>query len=116
MLFGIGIAVNYLTILAGRHLLGNVSSIAGSTPLFSDIFATIVLLLNTLFAVVIAIAYASSTLLAFAFITAYCIPFIVGSETSSILLLSLYTTLITLAIAGINFVFTTQQTQIHLTR
>ena len=116
VLFGIGIAVNYLTILAGRHLLGNVSSIAGSIPLFSDIFATIVLLLNTLFAVVIAIAYASSTLLAFAFITAYCIPFIVGSETSSILLLSLYTTLITLAIAGINFVFTTQQTQFHLTR
>lgn len=96
VLFGIGIAVNYLTILFGRHM------ITGSTALISDGFATFALLLNTGFAITLALVYRSRVLLGFAFIFAYATPFLVGSEKSSILLLSIYTTIITLAISIIN--------------
>lgn len=96
VLFGIGIAVNYLTILFGRHL------ITGSDAFISDGFATFALLLNTGLAIVLALVYRSRVLLGFAFIFAYATPFLVGSDKSSILLLSIYTTIITLAISIIN--------------
>lgn len=99
VLFGIGIAVNYLTILSGRHLLAN--SI-GSDPLFSDTFATIALLMNTWLAIVLSLVYRSRVLLGFAFIFAYATPFLVGSKESSVFLLSIYTTILTISIGIIN--------------
>lgn len=99
VLFGIGIAVNYLTILSGRHLLAN--SI-GSDPLFSDTFATLALLMNTWLAIALSLVYRSRVLLGFAFIFAYATPFLVGSKESSIFLLSIYTTILTISIGIIN--------------
>lgn len=94
--------MNYLTILSGRHLLST-GLIAGE-PLFSDIFATILLLLNTVFAIVLALVYRSRVLLSFAFVFAYLTPMLVGSEESSIFLLSVYVSLVTIA-ASILIVF-----------
>ncbi len=107
MLFGIGIAVNYLTILAGRHLLAD--GIGSSNPLFSDVFATIALLLNTGLAIVLALVYRSRVLLGFAFILAYATPFLVGSETSSTILLAIYTTTLTIGISVINLFYSRMQ-------
>lgn len=103
VLLGIGIAVNYLTILSGRHLLSGGSISAG--PLFSDTFATLALLLNSALAVALALAYRSNVLLGFSFIFAYATPFLVASESSSVLLLSLYATILTSTIALILFLY-----------
>ena len=94
--------MNYLTILSGRYLLRD--SIA-SEPIFSDIFATVALLLNTGLAIVLALVYRSRILLGFAFILAYLTPFLVGSRSSSVLLLSIYTSCITLAISVITLFY-----------
>jgi Predicted membrane protein (DUF2339) len=99
VLFGVGIAVNYLTILAWRHLLDGGMA---SDTLFSDVFATIALLLNTWLAIVLSLLYRSRVLLGFAFIFAYMTPFLVGSESSSAYLLIIYTTIITIALWSIN--------------
>lgn len=96
VLFGIGIAINYLTILFGRHLL------TGSDAIMSDGFATFALLLNTGLAITLALVYRSRVLLGFAFILAYATPFLVGSESSNVVLLVIYTTILTLAISIIN--------------
>ena len=44
-------------------------------------------------------------LLGFAFVFAYLIPFLVASESSSVTLLVLYTTIVTFAIATINYLY-----------
>ncbi len=107
VLFGIGIAVNYLTILAGRHLLAD--GIGSGNPLFSDGFATIALLLNTGLAIALALVYRSRVLLGFAFILAYVTPFLVGAKSSSVILLSIYTTLLTIGISVINLYYSRMQ-------
>lgn len=103
VLIGIGIAVNYLTILSGRHLLsiGGFSGVA----LFSDTFATIALLLNSALAVVLALVYRSNVLLGFSFIFAYATPFLVDSTSSSTILLAGYVTILTTTIAAILFFY-----------
>lgn len=103
VLFGVGIAVNYLTILSGRYLLG---SDAGDGVLFSESLTTIALLLNTGLAIAISLVFCSRVLLGFAFIFAYLTPFLVGSTSSSIYLLVIYTTILTVAIAVINSLYT----------
>ncbi len=95
VLIGIGIAVNYLTILSGRHLLSG--GLIATEPLFSDIFTTFALLLNTGLTVLLALTYRSWVLLSFAFVFAYLTPMLVGSDESSIFLLTAYVTLITIA-------------------
>jgi hypothetical protein len=102
VLFGVGIAVNYLTILSGRHLLG---SDIGSGALLSEWLTTIALLLNTGLAIVISLVFRSRVLLGFAFIFAYLIPFLVGSTNSSVILLVIYTTILTVAISIINTIY-----------
>lgn len=52
-----------------------------------------------------ALMYRSRVLLGFAFIFAYLTPFLVGTSSQTTYLLSIYTTLITLAIAVINFFY-----------
>jgi glucose-6-phosphate-specific signal transduction histidine kinase len=103
VLFGVGIAVNYLTILSGRHLLG---SDTGDGALLSESMTTIALLLNTGLAIAISLVFRSRVLLGFAFIFAYLTPFLVDSTSSSIYLLVIYTTILTVAIAIINTLYT----------
>lgn len=64
-------------------------------------FATFALLLNTALAIVLSLVYRSHVLLSFAFVFAYLTPFLVGSEKSSIFLLSVYITFVTIAAAVI---------------
>ncbi len=106
VLFGVGIAVNYLTILAGRYILDGGMA---SDPLLSDVFATVALLLNTGLAIALALVYRSRVLLGFAFIFAYMTPFLVGSKTSSVFLLVTYTTILTVAIGIINSFYVRMQ-------
>lgn len=102
VLIGIGIAVNYLTILSGRHLLSLWSS---SVPLFSDIFTTIALILNSALAITLALVYRSNVLLGFSFIFAYATPFLVDASSSSVILLTLYATILTSTMATILFFY-----------
>lgn len=75
----------------------------------SDGFATIALLLNTGLAIALALVYRSRVLLGFAFILAYLIPFLVGSKTSSVILLTIYTTTLTIGISVINLFYARMQ-------
>ncbi len=106
VLFGIGIAVDFLTILSGRHLLS--TTLGSGIPLFSDTVTTIFILLNTALAVILSLVYRSRVLLGFAFIFAYLTPFLIGSHSSSAILLTIYTTILTIAIAVINNLYAKQ--------
>ncbi len=108
VLFGIGIAVNFLTILSGRHLLS--TTLGSGIPLFSDTLTTVCILMNTALAVVLSLVYRSRVLLGFAFIFAYLTPFLIGSDSSSAILLTIYTTILTVAIALINTFYAKQST------
>lgn len=90
-LLWVGIAVNTLTILSGRWIIGDASG-----SIFSDTVTLIFLVLNTLFAVTTWLVYNSRTFLVFSFVFAYFIPFLVRSESDSSILMILYTTTISL--------------------
>ena len=66
---------------------------------------TVALLLNTGLAIAISLVFRSRVLLGFAFIFAYLTPFLVGSDSSSVYLLVVYTTILTVAIAIINTLY-----------
>lgn len=72
-LLGVGIAINALTILSGRWMIG------GTEGYLSDTVTMGFLVLNTLFAVVTALVYSSRTFLLFSFAFGYVIPFVVGA-------------------------------------
>lgn len=91
-LLGVGIAINTLTILSGRWIIGDTDS-----SVLSDSITLIFLLLNTLFAVVTALVYSSRTFLIFSFVFAYLIPFLVGSKSESAILMILYTAIVSLS-------------------
>lgn len=90
-LLGVGIAINTLTILSGRWIIDADSS---TSAILSDSITLIFLLLNTLLAVVTGLVYTSRTFLIFSFVFAYIIPFLVGSSSSSAVLMILYVALI----------------------
>ncbi len=90
-LLWVGIAINTLTILSGRWIIGT------DDGFLSDTMTLIFLLFNTIFAVFTALVYSSRTFLIFSFVFAYLIPFLVWSESSSIVLMLLYTTIISLS-------------------
>ncbi|GAB0174952.1 MAG: hypothetical protein HHAS10_08310 [Candidatus Altimarinota bacterium] len=90
-LLGVGIAINTLTILSGRWIIGDTSG-----SIFSDTLTLIFLILNTLFAVATGLVYNSRTFLIFSFVFAYFIPFIVRSESDSSILIMFYTLTISL--------------------
>ncbi|MFK7779655.1 MAG: DUF2339 domain-containing protein [Candidatus Gracilibacteria bacterium] len=79
ILLGVGILINFLVILSGRHLIGgNVDNnilTTGTTFLF--------LIFNTVFAVVTALVYKSRTLLLFSFIFAFINPLLVGGSSDN---------------------------------
>ena len=91
-LLWVGIAINTLTLLSGRWIIGD--GVTGT--LFSDTITLIFLVLNTLFAVVTWLVYNSRTFLVFSFVFAYLIPFLVRSETDSDILMILYVATISL--------------------
>ena len=103
--------MNYLTILSGRHLLG---SDTGDGVLFSESLTTISLLLNTGLAIAISLVFRSRVLLGFAFIFAYLTPFLVGSTSSNIYLLVIYTTILTVAISIINSIYSRLAASEHI--
>lgn len=72
-LLGVGIAINALTILSGRWMIG------GDDGYFSDTVTMGFLVLNTAFAVATALVYSSRTFLLFSFAFGYAIPFLVGA-------------------------------------
>jgi hypothetical protein len=86
---GVGIAINTLTILSGRWIIGD-----GVASAISDTTTLVFLLLNTLFAVVTALVYSSRTFLIFSFVFAYIIPFLVGSHAENTILFTFYVTII----------------------
>lgn len=90
-LLGVWIAVNALTILSGRWLLG------WEDRFFSDTITLIFLLLNTILAVVTALVYGSRTFLVFSFLFGYIIPFISGGSANTPYTLLWYNTLFTWA-------------------
>lgn len=73
-LLGVGIAINALTILSGRWMIG------GTEGYLSDTVAMGFLILNTLFAVATGLVYSSRTFLLFSFAFGYVIPFVVGAQ------------------------------------
>lgn len=81
----------------------------GSDAIMSDGMVTFSLLLNTGLAVALALVYRSRVLLGFAFILAYATPFLIGSETSSITMLTIYTTMLTIGVSVINFFYSRMQ-------
>ncbi len=72
-LMGVGIAINTLTILSGRWIIGGDTSDA---QVLGDGITLLFLLLNTAFAVATALVYTSRTFLIFSFVFAYLIPFL----------------------------------------
>ncbi|PID87336.1 hypothetical protein CSB07_01910 [Candidatus Gracilibacteria bacterium] len=69
VLLGIAILINFLVILSGRYLLGDVNS-----PYMSSGITFFFLILNTIFAVVTSFIYSSRTLLLFGFLCSFINP------------------------------------------
>lgn len=61
------------------------------------------LILNTLFAVVTALVYISRVFLIFSFIFAYLIPFLIGAKSDGVILLLLYTFVVSLGGYGLSY-------------
>jgi len=77
ILFGSAILINYLVILAGRYLISEemvTGAILGETITF------FLLIMNTIFAVSVSMAYKSYVLLFFSFVVAYFNPFLIGDK------------------------------------
>lgn len=102
ILMWVGILVNYLVILSGRHLLDGLDLGSGITLIF--------LILNTVFAVVTSLVYNSSNLLLFSIIIAYINPFLLGDTSGNSYILLSYTVIITLGAFFLSY----KQTNFHL--
>ncbi len=73
ILFGTAILINYLVILSGRYLIGE-------NALRDESLTFFMLILNTIFAISVSLAYASHSLLFFSFVAAYLNPFFIGLD------------------------------------
>jgi hypothetical protein len=87
ILFGVSILINYLVILSGRYLIGE-GLFAGDTIL-NEGGTFFLLILNTIFAVSVSIAFESRALLFFSFVVAYANPFLISEKIN----LTIYTIL-----------------------
>lgn len=79
-LLGTAIVINYLVILAGRYLIGETFT---HNMIFSEGLTFLLLICNTIFAIVTSLVYKSKTLLLFAFVFAYFIPFLINPESQN---------------------------------
>lgn len=98
---GISILVNYLVILAGRHILGETGG--SDIALLSAGITFFLLILNTLFAVVVSLVYSSRNLLIFAFAAAYINPLLLGTSSEDPYVLLGYTMIVTLGAMYLSF-------------
>ena len=85
ILLGTAILINYLVILSGRYLIGEDMFV--DQTLFNESITFFLLIINTIFAVSVAVAFESHALLLFSFVAAYANPFLIGEKIS----LSVYT-------------------------
>ena len=74
ILMGVGILVNYLTILSGAYMVSN-----GDTAVLTQELTLLLLVCNTLFAILTSLVYSSRTLLLFSLVFAAINPFFVSS-------------------------------------
>lgn len=79
ILLGTAILINYLVILSGRFLIGDSFT---DNMLFSEGVTFLLLIFNTVFAVITSLVYKSHSLLFFSFVFAYLNPFLIGAEAS----------------------------------
>lgn len=80
ILLGTSILINYLVILAGRYLIGE--GMLVEQTLLNEGVTFFLLILNTIFAISVAMAHYSGSLLLFAFVVAYLNPFLIGETTT----------------------------------
>ena len=86
-MMGVGILVNYLVILSGRYLIGDVNPIlgadvavvTGNINYLTEGTTFFFLILNTIFAIAASLVYKSHSLLLFSFAFAYLNPFLIGA-------------------------------------
>jgi hypothetical protein len=80
VLLGAGILINYLVILSGRYLI--TENMLADETILSEGITFLLLILNTIFAVVVSLVYNSSAILFFSFVIAYLNPFLIGAKAS----------------------------------
>jgi len=85
ILLGTAILINYLVILSGRYFIGEEMFV--NQTLFNESITFFLLIINTIFAISVAMAFESRVLLIFSFVIAYINPFLIGEKIS----LSVYT-------------------------
>lgn len=92
------ILINFLVILAGKYLISGSLNIAenSSTGILSSTATFILLILNTVFAVVTSLVYKSRNILLFVFAFAYLNPFLTGASSDTPYLLVGYSLIISL--------------------
>ncbi len=78
VLMGISILINYLVILSGRYLIGE--GIMAKQFLLNESICLFLLIVNTIFAISVAVAHDSRVILFFSFVAAYANPFLVSEE------------------------------------
>ncbi len=80
ILFGVSILINYLVILSGRYLIGEVLFV--KQTILNESITFFLLIVNTIFAISVAMAHESKALLFFSFVMAYINPFLLGEKIS----------------------------------
>ncbi len=78
ILMGTAILINYLVILSGRYLIGE--ELFADKTILNESMTFLLLIVNTVFAITVSIAYNSHALLFFSFVVAYLNPFLVGMK------------------------------------
>lgn len=101
ILLGTGILINFLVILWWKHILSLPSSwidtLAGeSSPFLSSTITFILLIANTVFAVVTSLHFKSRTLLIFSFLFAYLNPFLLWESSQTPYILVAYSLFVSL--------------------
>ena len=81
VLIGTGILINYLVILSGRYLIGD--GTFTEQMILNEGITFLLLIVNTVLAVVTSLLYRSDTLLFFSFIVAFLNPFLIGADAST---------------------------------
>jgi len=80
ILFGTAILINYLVILSGRYLIGE--ELFADKTILNEGMTFFLLIVNTVFAVSVSMAFQSHALLFLSFVVAYFNPFLIGAKTS----------------------------------
>ncbi len=78
VMFGAAILINYLVILAGRYLIGE--GLFVKQTILNESITFFLLIVNTVFATTVAMAYGSRNLFFFSFVVAYFNPFLIGGR------------------------------------